>query len=63
MSPPPEVGSVLQILGDVGMVVVVAVMVAEMATKISRMEVFRVERMDGIHTTTCHLMDNQFQEA
>jgi hypothetical protein len=42
---------------------VVAVMVAEMATKISRMEVFRVERMDGIPTTTCHLMDNQFQEA
>jgi hypothetical protein len=60
MSPPPEVGSVLQILGDVEMVVAV---VAEMATKSSRMEVFRVERMDGIHTTTCHLMDNQFQEA
>jgi hypothetical protein len=55
------VGSVLQILGDVEMMVVVVV--AEMATKSSRMEVFRVERMDGIHTTTCHLMDNQFQEA
>jgi len=60
MSPPPEVGSVLQILGDVGMVVVVT---AEMATTISQVEVFRVGKMDGIHTTTCHLMDNQFQEA